>query len=258
MKERSNPARVGHLSVLAASLCFLTCCDRNESDSSRLSQERESCSRTADCIAPLRCIDRLCTFKADEGAAAPKEVSSTSPANVVAPTPQEPIAVPPRLAPTSGTFDSSASSSIPAPPESVAPTQAPPECNTRRTSPFNVHGEGTKAGTTRYYRKGMTFSEWGSEGGSEAVSFVGTERENLLIRIRVGSSGVVGKIRYRNTEKLLKPSADGSYRFVHQGYSVGESEETLKPQEGKYRIELRGTDCIQVRLLNTIIPYEGE
>lgn len=254
MTEFFSKGQTTHLLVLFVLLWLLPCCERKEIDSSRLSQERESCTRTADCVSPLRCVDHLCAAKVEPTAIDAAQPSGGPATNLAPPAP--PAVAVPTPAPAAGSV--STPERAPATPVPAAPPQSFPECNVRDATPFDVHGEGTKAGTTRYFREGMTFSEWGSEGGSEAISFVRLDGSNLLIRTKAGSSGVVGKVRYRSTEKILKPAADGSFRFVHKGYSWGESDETMKPQQGKYRIELRGTDCIQVRLLSAIVPYEGE
>ena len=115
----------------------------------RLSSAGETCGRTADCKAPLRCRHSTCVV----AGTAPVESMSQRPSSAHAPSPM-----------TDGQATAPAETVAPKAKIVSPPKALPMGCN-ETFEPFEVHGGGTRAGAVRYYRAGGTFSRTGGEGG---------------------------------------------------------------------------------------------
>ena len=130
-------------------------------------------------------------------------------------------------------------------------------CDDADDSPFQVHGQGTPAGTERLFRTGDVFSAAGSEGGSVSLALNGVDFEGLTIQrtLEPHSWGEEDDTPVVTTE--LYPATDDGYWVEHQGSNV-RVDDVLILQVGSYRIQEVATDCFRVLLLEDIPPYQGE
>ncbi|MCO4760194.1 MAG: hypothetical protein KC502_01740 [Myxococcales bacterium] len=126
-------------------------------------------------------------------------------------------------------------------------------------SPFDVHGDGTKAGVVRHFRAGTVFSTAGGEGGTTSLKLVGLRDGKLrLTRLRKPwgetDAATAGA---KQAPITIAAGEDGAFTTEQTGTTV-ETEGKSVVQRGAYRITAAGAGCFRVELTADIPPYAGE
>ena len=229
-----------HRMALVALMFAIAGCQQKSAAPVKSSLLGETCSRSEDCATDLRCVDATCVAGAAAGAVA-----------------SQPVAVAPPTRPDVATSGLPLSPQPPAVVPIAAPAPAPPECRRADAPPFEVHGEGARAGVVRWYHTGAVFSRTGGEGGTESLVFGSTTPQELTLQVRSEPWKDSGRRKTTTRGKTVRAEHDGTFSVSQVGMTVS-YEDHKQTQRGRYRIAHLGEGCFRVQLTHAIPPFEGE